>query len=345
MAILRPLVSWSHGNNAEVLDAVPLGVSAQVVVCFSILRSQYLDSPIDLLLVHLGNATMSKGIFVGLSTIDIVYRIERCPDADSKVVAQSQTVLVGGPATNAAITFSHLGGSATLVTTIGCHPLSQMIVRELQQFSISYVDLSPEFEEVPALSSILVPANGKRAVVSANATRIAAPRPEVKPGVLDGASIMLVDGHFMQSCIAWAREARAQRIAVVLDGGSWKPGTEQLLESVDVAICSDDFRPPGCESEDDVIRFFGPFGIRQIAITGGEKPIRYVIDDTHAEIPVKRVLITDTLGAGDIFHGAFCSFYNGKNTFLLALIKAAEIASESVKYEGTREWMAHVDAG
>jgi sugar/nucleoside kinase (ribokinase family) len=287
---------------------------------------------------------MYKGVFVGLSTVDIVYRIERCPDADSKVVAQSQTVLVGGPATNAAITFSHLGGSATLVTTIGCHPLSQMIVRELQQSSTSYVDLNPEFEEVPALSSILVTANGKRAVVSANATRIATRAADASPGVLDGASIMLVDGHFMQSCIAWARRARAQRIKVVLDGGSWKPGTDQLLESVDVAICSADFRPPGCQNEDDVIRFFGSYGIRQMAITRGEKPIRYVIDDTRGEIQVKRVLVADTLGAGDIFHGAFCSYYNGKNTFLLALIKAAEIASESVKYEGTRKWMAYINA-
>ena len=81
-----------------------------------------------------------------------------------------------------------------------------------------------------------------------------------------------------------------------------------------------------------------------MAITRGEKPIRYVIDDTRGEIQVKRVLVADTLGAGDIFHGAFCSYYNGKNTFLLALIKAAEIASESVKYEGTRKWMAYINA-
>ena len=67
---------------------------------------------------------MAQGIFVGLSTIDVVYRVNRFPTPNSKVAAQSQDVFVGGPATNAAIAFAHLGGKPALVTAAGRHALA-----------------------------------------------------------------------------------------------------------------------------------------------------------------------------------------------------------------------------
>ncbi|NET50891.1 MAG: sugar kinase, partial [Merismopedia sp. SIO2A8] len=46
----------------------------------------------------------------------------------------------------------------------------------------------------------------------------------------------------------------------------------------------------------------------------------------------------DTLGAGDIFHGAFCHYILQQN-FTESLVAAAEIASNSCKFFGTRRWM------
>jgi sugar/nucleoside kinase (ribokinase family) len=52
-------------------------------------------------------------------------------------------------------------------------------------------------------------------------------------------------------------------------------------------------------------------------------------------IPIKPV---DTLGAGDIFHGAFCH-YILQNDFPVSLERAAEIASLSCTSLGTRAWI------
>ncbi|PMB30496.1 ribokinase, partial [Fischerella thermalis CCMEE 5319] len=46
----------------------------------------------------------------------------------------------------------------------------------------------------------------------------------------------------------------------------------------------------------------------------------------------------DTLGAGDIFHGAFCHYVLREN-FLDALASAAKIAAFSCQFFGTRRWM------
>ena len=59
---------------------------------------------------------MADVIFVGLSTIDVLYSVDEFPKANEKVAARSQEVFVGGPATNACIAYAHLGGKAALVT-------------------------------------------------------------------------------------------------------------------------------------------------------------------------------------------------------------------------------------
>lgn len=282
---------------------------------------------------------VAKGVFVGLSTVDIVYRVDEFPAANSKIVARSQDVFAGGPATNAAIAFHHLGGESTLVTGVGRHVLASVIVEELRRYSIEPIDLNPRFDRAPAISSISVRENGERSVISANATRIDVPPARVDEAALDRVSVVLVDGHYMQACQAWSKAARARGIPIVLDGGSWKDGTEELLQSIDTAICSADFLPPGCRTEDETLAYFERRGVKNIAITRGAKPVRFVSGASSGVVPVPRVEPVDTMGAGDIFHGVFCYSLSGGCGFVEALREAAKIAAESCRFHGTREWM------
>jgi hypothetical protein len=50
-----------------------------------------------------------------------------------------------------------------------------------------------------------------------------------------------------------ARAARQLGRLCVLDEGSWKSNTADLLPYVDIAICSADFRPPGTKSSRAII--------------------------------------------------------------------------------------------
>ena len=55
-------------------------------------------------------------------------------------------------------------------------------------------------------------------------------------------------------------------------------------------------------------------------------------------VDVPQVQPVDTLGAGDIFHGAFC-YYILQASFTDALTRAAKIAANSCQFFGTRRWM------
>jgi sugar/nucleoside kinase (ribokinase family) len=284
---------------------------------------------------------VAKGIFVGLSTVDVVYSVDAFPSANSKVVARSQDVLAGGPATNASIAFSHLGGGPTLVTTVGRHAMACLISEELRRYSVELIDLNPDFDKAPVISSITVNRAGERNVVSANATRVNALSARVDEAALEQASIVLVDGHYMQACLAWSRAARARGIQVVLDGGSWKGDSEELLRSIDTAICSADFMPPGCTTGDDALNHLQGCGVRNIAITNGAEPICFLSGGTTGTLPVPDVQLVDTMGAGDILHGAFCYYASTGLGFFEALRTAASVASASCRFHGTREWMKH----
>ncbi|MEB3292405.1 MAG: PfkB family carbohydrate kinase, partial [Synechococcales bacterium] len=195
---------------------------------------------------------MAGALFVGLTTLDLIYLAEGPPIANQKKVALDAIICTGGPATNAAIAFAQLGGSARLVSAVGQHPLTSVIHQELQTHSVILQDLlDPEIapEILPPVSSIVVSqATGERAVISLNATRSPKPAQQFSLEELDAwltrAEIVLLDGHQIAVGQAIAARAKQQGIPVVLDGGSWKPGLEQVLPLVDYAICSANFYPP-----------------------------------------------------------------------------------------------------
>ncbi len=286
---------------------------------------------------------MSKsGIFVGLSTIDIIYDVTEAPRRNQKITAKSQEIIVGGPATNAAITFSFLGGTAALVAPVGQSSLASTIKDECERFGIRLIDITPNAGEAPPVSSVWVDAEGQRSVVSANTAGRKLSAERIDHELIANAQVVMVDGHAMEACQAWAEAARENGRCVVLDGGSWKPGTERLLKSVDVAICSADFRPPACKPGEDALVYLCGAGVRDVAITHGAGSIEFVSQEGSGKVEVPRVRALDTTGAGDVLHGAFCFYVQDGCRFEEALAKAARIASESCRYRGTREWMRNL---
>jgi sugar/nucleoside kinase (ribokinase family) len=281
---------------------------------------------------------LKNGLFVGLITLDFIYQVLRYPQPNQKTVATDYLITSGGPATNAAVTFQSLNPhvKTTLLGVLGNHPMTQLIRRDLDQQGIHLIDLDPTYTEPPPVSSIIVTeATGDRAVVSINATRTQMFPDVIPDNILAGIDIVLIDGHQMLVGTEIAKQAQQKRIPVVMDGGSWKGGTEKLLPFIDYAICSANFYPPGCQTHEAVFDYLATFEIAHIAITQGEKPILYRSSHHQGVLEVPLINAVDTLGAGDIFHGAFCSAILQQD-WIDALKFSAEIASQSCQQFGTR---------
>ena len=281
------------------------------------------------------------GLFFGLTTVDMIYTVCRHVGNNEKLKAQSLRCYAGGPAANAAVAFSALNGESGLHTSLGEHPVAQLARDDLAEHGVELFDYVSDSSRLPVVSSIMVNAqSGDRAVVYTHNQQLLQNDFRSKEIDFSTVDVVLCDGHYLEDAVTFALMAKEADVVVVLDGGSWKPGFEKLLELADYAICSDDFFPPGCQSQDEVFSFLGRYSLAGCAISKGEKPIIFQQGLEQESIEVPAVEAVDTLGAGDILHGAFC-YQIINHSFAQSLQNAAQIASQACRYPGTRAWIAH----
>jgi sugar/nucleoside kinase (ribokinase family) len=282
---------------------------------------------------------MFKGVFLGLATADIVYYVAHHLQSNQKLKAERQLAFAGGPATNAAVAFTAFGNEAALITGLGQNPLAHVAKHDIVEHKVDLIDCSDQPKRPPILASILVDlSNGNRSVVYSNTDLRKLRHDAVNETLLEYADVLMLDGYYLPQALQMATWAKSLHIPVILDGGSWKEGLETLLPLVDYAICSRNFLPPGCTDATGMMTRLATFGINHVAITRDGEPILAQTNGTTSEVPVMPIQPVDTLGAGDIFHGAFCH-YILENDFLLSLERAGEVASLSCTSLGTRAWI------
>jgi sugar/nucleoside kinase (ribokinase family) len=266
-----------------------------------------------------------KVLLAGLCTVDVVQRVEELPAPGEKVQSLRVDVAAGGPATNAAVTAAALGAEATLLTVLGAHPLAALARADLEAHGVRVVDLAPENPGPPPVSAVAVrDRDGERTVVSRNAAGSEA----TWSGTVD-ADVVLVDGHHPGLTLSVARAAGD--VPVVLDAGSWKPVLDDLLPLVDVAACSAHFTAPGPGLHER--------GVPTVITTAGAGPVRWsTADGSSGEVPVAEVEARDTLGAGDVWHGALAVAVTRERTVTDRIRFANEVAAERVRHVGPRSW-------
>jgi sugar/nucleoside kinase (ribokinase family) len=285
---------------------------------------------------------MSRAIFLGLTTIDIINYVNRYPGSNEKISAEMQLAYAGGPAGNAAIAYAAFGNSALLITGIGGQPIADLAKDDLRNHSVELLDLLNDRQSLPILSSITVDVStGDRSVVYTNLSGRKLRENCLKKEILSEASIVMLDGYYLEQAQYLAEMARELSIPVVLDGGSWKEGLEVLLPFIDYAICSENFMPPHCRNMSDTVQYLHDTDIGSISISRGGESLYACSGGVSTEVMVKKVDVQDTLGAGDILHGAFCHFISELG-FFESLKFAAAIASESCRFRGTRQWIEHL---
>lgn len=246
---------------------------------------------------------MSTALFCGLTTIDVTQRVAKVPQANQKITSEQTLLDVGGPAANAARVAAALGVPARLVTLLGDTPLARLALEKLFSEGIEVIDLAGD-AEFP-VSTVFVDELGQRTVVSRNNPQRKYRNPDVS--ILDDVAILEIDGHLPQLQALFAHECAKTGVPVVFDGGSWKPNTNEFLHQVSHAIISQDFIRPGCTSE-QTFDYLQKFGFALLAQSMGENPVRAVTAQQEVMIHIPSVDVKDTLGAGDVLHGAFTAF-------------------------------------
>jgi sugar/nucleoside kinase (ribokinase family) len=292
-------------------------------------------------------------LLVGLCTVDVVQRVAELPSPGQKLQSTSVELVAGGPSANAAITVAAMGGRSTLVTVLGVHPLGALARADLTGHGVRIVDTSPVSARPPAVSSVAVrERDGERIVVSHNAVDIDPTDLPAWPALLADVGAVLVDGHHPKLAVAAARAARGRRIPVVLDAGSDKPVLSELLPLVDVCACAATFRLGPRHGPRATERAVHDLGVPVVLRTDGAGPVRWsVLADGHTttgQVRPPAVVPRDTLGAGDVWHGALALGVAGLGRVptaadLSGLVEVANrVAATRVGVVGARAWLRQI---
>lgn len=280
-------------------------------------------------------------LFVGRATLDAVYSCDQFPSEDTKIFARSMRVAPGGPATNAAITHALLGGKALLMTAMGGGPRAVLVRDELDRLAIDLIDLAAGTPYEAPLTTVLVNET------SATRTIVNPPQSEAVLRAVESWNeawgtmplVVLTDGFHLPETLPLLKACHAKGARICLDGGSWKSGTEELAPLLTAAICSERFAVPGRPANPfAAMEWFAGKGAPFIAITQGPEPILGWERGRRFEIEIERIDAVDTLGAGDVLHGAFCYHFAIDGEFEPALRKASKLATLSCRGLGIRGW-------
>ncbi|MGH4019786.1 MAG: PfkB family carbohydrate kinase [Pseudonocardiaceae bacterium] len=283
--------------------------------------------------------TPPRGLFTGLTTLDLVQRVDRLPGTDGKVQAHSADLAAGGPAANAAVAFRALGGRSVLLSALGPGPIARLAADDLHRHGVDVVDTWQSGGGDLSISAITVlDGTGERSVVSRNAEGMAAAAPDTD-ALVASADVLLVDGHHPVLALAAARSAHRTGVPVVLDCGSERPVFAELAPLAATAVCSACFTVEGAAGFDAVATGLLRGGTGMVAMSDGAHPVRWRTRRAAGSVEVPRAAVRDTLGAGDVLHGALAfAWACGVHDPQRSLRFAVAVAAVRVEHAGPRAW-------
>jgi sugar/nucleoside kinase (ribokinase family) len=247
-----------------------------------------------------------EALFIGQTYIDVTFLIDRIPTGDEKAVARDYAVSFGGNAVSAAFCCAKLGIAPDLLTSQADDWLARMFLDMAAKYGISVHGRKVRESSL----SFVMPHHGQRAILRCRDDHYLHPVP---PLDISRARALHLDGHQADAAIDYARLCRDKGILTSLDGGGMRSNTMELLQFIDVAICSERMCEQLKLSPQELCALLKQKGCRVGGVTLGAKGLLWYGESGEISmlpaLAVPKDEVIDTNGAGDIFHGAYVYSY------------------------------------
>lgn len=276
-------------------------------------------------------------VCAGIAVIDYAFQLEAFPSPHAKARAKDFAAVVGGCAANAAIAIARLGGRARLSAPLGADAIGDDIVARLQREG---VDCSAAFRidgATSPISAILIDRTGERIIVNHRDARLDAARVADPDRLVADARVVLIDNRFPDFVLPVAEAARRRGLPVLLDGDKPTHATDALLQiSSHIVFSAEGLRATaGCDDLDAALGTVASHTDAFLAVTDGPRDMRWLEGSIVRRLPAFAVEAVDTLGAGDVFHGAFALMLaEGRDIETATRFSAAAAALKCARFGG-----------
>ncbi|MCU0757409.1 MAG: PfkB family carbohydrate kinase [Xanthomonadales bacterium] len=246
-----------------------------------------------------------KVLCVGHAVQDFIFNVPEIPSTPEKHRATGFSSVGGGPAATAAVTVARLGGHALLAARIGADAVAALIEAELLDYGVDCRYLRRFPGCASSVSAVFVDQRGERLILNHLDRSIPAEADWLPYIPATGVHVVLADTRWPVGALAALTAARAAGLPAVLDADRPIPPDGELLKAATHVAFSQDALTDYTGIADPVQALRATGLSAWSCVTAGGDGVHVLEHGAHRHLPGFRVPVVDTLGAGDVWHGAF----------------------------------------
>lgn len=247
---------------------------------------------------------------VGMAVLDRVFSVPALPTGATKLYATAFSEIGGGPASTASAAIRRLGGEARLFARLADDPVGDTVLAELTREGVDVAGVRRLSGARSAWSAVAVDQQGERLILNTPGLGLDVAPDWIGPAALAGADIVLADMGWPAAAARLLRLARRVGIRSVLDADLGPhPDSASLLALAEDVLFSAAGLSHHAQTDDPIeglrrMRDRIP-GRQVLGVTLGAEGFLWLEGDRPCRAPAPHVRVVDTLGAGDVFHGAY----------------------------------------
>ncbi|MCY4445225.1 MAG: PfkB family carbohydrate kinase [Rhodobacteraceae bacterium] len=246
---------------------------------------------------------MTRVFAFGHSVVDFVYRLDKLPDQGKKYYTHDAYIIGGGCAANAAVAIRKLNGDVVFGTRVGSDVIGDLIVNDLKSYGLELSLINRQEGSKSSFSSVAIDSDGERQIINFRGEGLVKDTEWIENAPT--ADAYLTDTSWPKGAKKVLELARQRDIAGIADV-EHLTSVENLQAASHVA-----FSRQGLEK---ISQTPDPIeGLKRVkvklnswtCVTDGQNGVYFWDGERIENIPSYQVKARETLGAGDVWHGAF----------------------------------------
>jgi sulfofructose kinase len=245
---------------------------------------------------------------VGLAVLDFVFSLDSSVALGHKNFASSLRVAPGGPAANAAVAIATMGGSSRLIARLGSDTVGDSIVTDLELLGVEVSRVRRVLGVVSPVSTVIVDDRGERTIVNHTDTDFFEGSDAVSSNDMADSRALLTDLRWPDGALSAIRHANKLGIPSVVDCDLTASSIHDAIISLATHLVFSEpalIRMTGRRDVDEALADIASTTEAFVGVTLGRRGFRWLERGTVRAFPGIDVEVVNTLGAGDVFHGAF----------------------------------------
>lgn len=251
---------------------------------------------------------MVRVVCAGIAVRDLVFTLGRDLTHGGKNFASSLLATSGGPAVNAAKAVVDLGGTASLVSRIGDDHFGDALVEDLRSRGVDVANVERVTPVASSVSVALIDPDGERTIVNMADPRLFLETDVDVEQVVAECDVVLADARWRAGAhrVGALAVERGIPFVVDFDASHGKAPPDPVTSATHVVFSNDGLRSVSSAPSlsEALVEIAGTTGA-SVGVTLGESGSLWLVDGAIVEVPAFSVDVVNTLGAGDVFHGAF----------------------------------------